>query len=182
MTESQTERKALHIQLKNFPRFIILLALAIVPIIIVLVLLYNALFPQAFWQSRELEQNQAKWGGQHITHYQMSVTILGYALDGKGMPLRVEVKDSKVISVVDSQGNNLPLVNDPDTSFFYPETFTIPGLFSYAHQTIWKKLPFINISYDPALGYPTSIYVDPYREPCCQDFQIEIQDFQVLPQ
>jgi len=154
---------------------------AIGMIVVLIILIYNGLFPKAYWQSRDLDQNQAKWESQNINNYQISVTFLGYASYGIHMPFRAEVKDGKVISLVDSVGNNVTPADIPDTRFRYSDSFTIQGLFSYAHRKIWEKPPVIDISYDPTFGYPEEIYVDPYVEPCCQDYTIEIQDFQVLP-
>ena len=52
--------------MKNYPSGF-LISLVIAAIVILLILIYNALFPKAYWQSRELEQNRAKWESQHIT-------------------------------------------------------------------------------------------------------------------
>src|SRR5262245_46004696 len=75
---------------------------------ILIVVGYNTLFSKESWQLRELEQNQAKWESQHITHYQMSIDYLGYASESAHTPIRVEVDDGKVMSVVDSLGNKVP--------------------------------------------------------------------------
>ena len=157
-------------------------------IIILILLIYNLLFPKAFWQSRELDQNQKKWESQNITHYQMSIDSRGYGYINDRMPLKVEVRDDKIISVVDSRGNNFSPANDPDFGPYYPDIFTIQGLFSYAHKTIWdnsyhtiwEKFPSIRVTCNPDLGYPEEIFVNPYPEPCCQDLTITVRDFQVL--
>ena len=149
-------------------------------ILILAVLIYNTLFPQAYWQSRELEQNRAKWESQHITHYQMSVHLPYSSMRDAPTPFIVEVRDGKVVSVVDALSQSVSPENDADFRYDF-QYFTIPGLFSYAYQTIWEKPPLIRVSYDLTLGYPDDIYVDPYTEPCCQDFYIGVQDFQVLP-
>jgi hypothetical protein len=81
---------------------------------------------------------------------------------------------------VDALGQSVSPVDDNDFRYYYPYAFTIPGLFSYAHQTFWEKPPEIVVSYDPTLGYPTSIYIDPSVEPCCQDFTFTVRSFQVL--
>ncbi len=149
-------------------------------IVILAALIYNTLFPEAYWQSRELDQNLAKWQSQHITHYRMSVHLPYSTMRASPTPFTVDVRDGKVVSVVDALGQRISSENDADFSYD-SQYFTIPGLFSYAYQTIWEKPPLIRVFYDPALGYPDSIYVDPYTEPCCQDFAIAVQDFQVLP-
>jgi hypothetical protein len=97
------------------------------------------------------------------------------------MPLTVEVKDGKAVSVVDVKGETVSPEDAENMERNYKYAFTIPGLFTIAHDWIFKDPPMVDVSYDTALGYPTSIYVDPYTEPCCQDFTFGVQDFQVLP-
>ena len=148
-----------------------------------IVILYITLFPEAFWQSRELDQNRAKWESQHITHYRMSLNLPYDDYSYDQMPLTVEVKDGKVISATDARGETVSPAGTIlvfSSPFDSPSAFTIPSLFSYVYKTIWEKPPEIDISYDPTLGYPKSIYIDPYTEPCCQEFSISVQDFQVL--
>ena len=162
-------------------RKLVILILVIGAIVVLISLIFNLLAPQinAYSQSSELEKNKAKWESHHITQYRMSVAFLGYGFNDNA--IWVEVKKGKVISLVDSLGNNVPPENIPDVGFRYPNAFTIPGLFSFAHQTILAKPNVLNISYDLTFGYPTDIYIDPYVEPCCQDSDIVVRDFQVLP-
>jgi hypothetical protein len=165
------------------PKYIVLILLGIGAIIVLIALIYNALFPKAFWQSRELKQNLAKWESQNITHYRMSLALVGYGYDYgyDRMPLTVEVTDNKVVSVVDAQGQRISPGKENPFYSIYPQAFTIPGLFTIAHDWFMETPPVINVSYDPTLGYPTSIYVDPYMEPCCQDFTYTVRNLQVLP-
>ena len=185
MTESQlpadsdpAQQNGLSAPAKSLPWFVALLVIG--GILVLIVLVYNALFPKAFWQSRELEHNRTKWESQHITHYRMSLDLDDPSPYENRMPLTVEVKDGKLVSVVDAHGQSVSAENDDDFGY-EQQYFTIPGLFSFAYKTVWENPPEILISYDPALGYPASIYVDPYTEPCCQEYAIGVQDFQVLP-
>jgi hypothetical protein len=178
-----------HVSISKPKKFAyVLVVLEIGAIVILAILIYNTLFPKAYWRSRELErdravleQNWAKWNRQHITHYRMSLALLGYGYDFDRMPLTVEVKDGKAVSVVDVRGETVSPEDAENMEKNYQHAFTIPGLFSYGYQTFLEKPPGIQVYYDPALGYPTSIYVDPYTEPCCQDFTYTVRDLQVLP-
>ncbi len=183
MTESQHPEDSTPTSgqaMKNNPSGF-LISLVIAAIVILLTLIYNALFPEAYWQSRELEQNQAKWVSQHITHYRMSIDLPYSDPAYRRMPLTVEVKNDKVLWVVDAMGQSISPVDDKDFRYYYPYAFTIPGLFSYAHQTFWEKPPEIVVSYDRSLGYPDSISITPYVEPCCQEETYAVRDFKVLP-
>ncbi len=167
-----------------------IISLEIAAIVILLVLIYNTLAPflESYRQSRELEQekaeleqNHVKWESQHITHYRMSLE-LPYSSHNYGrMPMIVEVKDNKLVSVVDARGEIVSPADDDDTMHDYPQAFTVPGLFAIAGDWIRKKPPDMRVSYDPTLGYPTDIHIDPWMEPCCQDFDYIVKNLQVLP-
>ena len=65
------------------------ISLEIAAIAILLILTYNTLFPKPYWQSRELEQNLAKWESKNIRHYRMSVSIGCFCQFESRMPLEV---------------------------------------------------------------------------------------------
>ncbi len=188
MAESQNMKNVnpntenvMHVHAKGISRLVV--PLVIVVIIILIVTIYNGIFPEGYFKSREFEQNRALWESQHITHYRMSVN-LPYETTYYGqlpMPLIIEVKDGNVVSVIDAQGDKISNMDDGRSAYYYENYFTVPGLFSYVHKYYLEKPPSINVSYDPTLGFPDSIYINPYTEPCCDDFGIEIRDFQVLP-
>jgi hypothetical protein len=180
-TESTpTSRDAKSTESKGHQRFVVILVIGVT--LILIAVLYNVLFPKAFWQSRELEQNRLKWESQKITHYRISLflpTRIYYYYDR--MPISFEVKDGEVVLMLNALGETVLPGDLWYSAFFSPKTFTIPGLFSYADQIIWEKPPAIGITYDPSLGYPTEIYINPWVEPCCQDFSFKVNSFQVLP-
>ena len=128
-----------------------------------------------------LKQNRTKWESRHITHYRMSLGLPWSSDNVDRMPLVVEVKDNRVISVVDARGQTVSAAFDPDTEFYYPDLFSVPGLFSYATQEFDKQPPSVDVSYDPLLGYPTLISVDPYVEPCCEEYDVTVEKLQILP-
>ncbi len=77
-----------------------------------------------------------------------------------------------MISVADAQGKEVLSI---------AEVFTVPGLLSFAPQYYLVKPPSIKLACDPTLSCPNSIYINPYEELCCQDFEIAVQEFQFLP-
>lgn len=156
---------------------LIILWVGIGAVVIIIALILNVLRSQlnVFLQSSELKRNQAKWGSQHIPHYKMSLD-----LPFNNSLLTVEVKDGKVVSVVDALGETVNSTDLKSSNDYYPNVFTIPDLFSFLGHEILNKPPTITVTYDPNLGYPTSIYIDPWTEPCCEDFTITVQDFHTL--
>ena len=156
-------------------------ALVIGTILILLITFYYSRFPEGYFGLRKLEQSQAKWHGQNITHYKITVSFSGYGIY-KHMPWIIEVQNDNVISLVDTQGNTVVFPSRTNDAYDDARYFTVNALFSEVKQAYEDNALTIQVSFNSTYGYPESIYIDPYSEPCCQDYKIEIQDFQVLPQ
>ena len=157
-------------------------ALVVGAILVVIGLIYHSRYPFGYVNSRMFDENIAKWQALKIVHYRMSVNPpYDYSCYSQlSMPLTVEVKDNEVVSVVDAQGQIFSYSSDHSCGYYY-QFFTVPKLFSYVHQYYLKKPPLIQVSYDTKFGFPSSIYINPYTEPCCQEFRIDVRDFQTLP-
>ena len=121
----------------------------------------------------ELERNRAKWDNADIAHYRMVVDFSGYG-SYRQMPWTLEVQDDKAIYATGAQGNLVPIDD--------AARFTVAALFVRIGEAYQDRSPSIRISYDPTYGYPEDISINPYVEPCCQGYDIEIRDFQLLPQ
>ena len=121
----------------------------------------------------ELEKNRADWDSAHITHYKMVIDYSGYIAYDK-MPWTLDIQNEKVVSIINAQGNLVP-VNDSVRSL------TVTALFVDIEENYQCEAPSIRVSYNPTYGYPEDISINPYVEPCCQGYEIEIRDFQVLP-
>ena len=158
----------------------LILVLVIGAILVLIVMIYNSLFPEGYFKASELGQNQAKWESKHITHYRFVVDLPLYDNTTGRTPLTVEVKGDTAISVVDAKGATISPNDQADIAYDYSYALTVPRLFSYVNKQYLEKPPKIDVTYDPVPGCPASIYVDPYIEPCCQDFTITVRDFETL--
>ncbi len=125
------------------------------------------------WQA-ELTKNRAKWDSQHITHYRFQVA------PPDATPMIVEVKDGSLVSVVDIKGITYAVNASNKTLLDNSNFLTISDLFAYINDTYVRKPASMRVEYDPAMGYPTTIDVDPFVEPCCYDFTITVSNFHVL--
>ena len=123
----------------------------------------------------EFERNREKWYNAHITHYQMVVDFSGYgSYSYDQLPWTLEIRNDKIVSAINSQGNS---VQDIDSAHW----FIVSALFADIQKRYQYSAPSIQVSYNPTYGYPEHIAINPWSEPCCQDYEIEIQDFKVLP-
>jgi hypothetical protein len=131
---------------------------------------------------KTLQENRSKWESQNITHYLMTISLPADIGNYDAMPVTIEVKDGKMISIFDVNGLKISSdVNYFSTTFMYdPDEFTIPGLFSIIEKTYKNNPPEIDVTYDPKLGYPSNITVDPYVEPCCQKYSYEVLELKIL--
>ncbi len=184
--------------LSSWSVFWLVLAIFLVIVAVICIILFYYIF-QNYWQLNvfqsnypvtpefsppdfvtQLSEHQAIWASKNITHYRMSL-FLPYASSGFGRlsdPLSVEVKAGIVTSVIDGEGNQVPITQDEFASD--KELLTVPGLFRFIAEIFDQKPVSLQVWYDPVLGYPSSIDVDPYSEPCCQDYSIIVKDLQVL--
>lgn len=127
--------------------------------------------PQNF--ETELNTNREKWESSQITHYQLTVDFDGYGIFEQ-MPWTLEVRDNNIVSVTDTQGNKIQ-------DFYSDRDFTISGIFDDIQSRFQSKAPVIRVRYNSFFGYPEDVFINPYREPCCQDYEVIIRGFQVLP-
>jgi hypothetical protein len=158
-------------------RFVIV---SFVLLVVSVFLFYRALFPQGYLKSLELDNNLAKWESLHISNYQIKV-YLNEATSAHPGPWTIEVRDGKAVSVIDNNGADVDADEEAFSTYAAEYYFTIPGWFRYVKETYEMKPPEVQVEFNPTYGFPDSIYIDPYTEPCCQDFTITVEDFQILP-
>ena len=163
----------LRISSKKGAAYILVMLLEIGAIVALVLLIYNSFFTPAQRQARQLTQNLAKWERQNITHYRMSLTVGCFCesyFDGT-MPLRVEVRNESVVTVVDNKGRTVT----PGP------VMTVIALFRYAYGSITDPSKSTGVTYDPTLGYPISIGSGP-KNPIPDDWDsFTVEDFEILP-
>lgn len=126
-------------------------------------------------EQAELAQNQARWKRQNIPHYRFQL-----APPDNATPMIVEVKDGSLVSVVDIKGITHAVNAGNAILQHYANFLTIPDLFTYINKTYSGKPESMKVVYDPVLGYPTTINVSQFAEPCCQGITITVSNFHVL--
>jgi hypothetical protein len=122
-----------------------------------------------------LKENQQKWASQNISHYRFEVEI-GCNCPWRGlMPLKVEVKNSEVISMTDKDGQPIPAG--------YAETFnkaaSIEKLFAILDSAIGSASE-VNVEYNPEYGYPTKIGIIYSKMTTDNGIGYYVKNFEVL--
>ncbi len=130
-------------------------------------------------QLSQVGANSQKWESQAVRHYRMNVSILCFCAFRDRMPLTVEVKDGKLISVVDNKGQAVP-ADDPLRTMDDAQLLTVEGLFGYTRDAI-QRADETTVSYDPQAGYPVSISVDWIKMAMDDELGVQVSELQVLP-
>ena len=130
----------------------------------------------------DLKNNRAKWENKKIAHYRMVLNLPYSSGQYTRLPLTIEVKDGYPVLINDVNGKTVQSTDEDFAGEFFSgsEEFTIEGLFSIAEKTFLDNPPEITVTYDPEYGYPATIYVNPYKEPCCQEYSYDILSFEIL--
>lgn len=105
--------------------------------------------------ARVLQIQQARWRDRELTDYQFTLQIRVFAPPPANQPLRVTVRHEKVVKIV-SLNDNCELPLD-----IKPEVLTIDQLFATADRAIQQEVDRLAVTYDPDLGYPVQIEIDP---------------------
>ena len=125
------------------------------------------------------KRNQILWDSKSISHYTISVdlSVIGYDQS----PWIVEVETNKVVSITGANGKVISPSEITNYEGLSKKFLTIPGLFSFVEQTYREQRPMLRVEYDSTFGYPNNIYVDPWAEPCCQDYWLTVGKLHILP-
>jgi hypothetical protein len=102
-------------------------------------------------ERQRLEQARAQWRSQGITDYQFTFRRSCFCAPAAREPALVTVRQGAIVSV-ESVSNGAP--QDPALYF------TIEGLFDLLEDAIDGDADQLTASYDSALGYPASAFID----------------------
>lgn len=122
-----------------------------------------------------LAANREKWESQHITHYRFELHVSCFCAFRDQMPLTIEVKDGKVVSMIDSKGQ-------PVTQFgeLFDTYNTIDKLFAKLDAALNGEADSTTVEYDSAKGFPTSIYIDYIQEAADDEIGFTVSNLTAL--
>jgi len=127
--------------------------------------------------SRLLKQNEKKWTEQSQLfnqNYTYTIRIGCFCPDDITSPVNVLVMSGKTDSVVyESDGT-------PVTKDIFASIDTIEDLFIIIRKAINDKVDELEVEYDPILGYPTIINIDPIKTAVDEERGYTILDLAIL--
>jgi hypothetical protein len=104
-----------------------------------------------------LRQNEQKWAAQKIDNYQYTLRILCFCPQEITEPVVVEVRDG-----VTTSAN------------------TVNELFDIIRDAIAQKVSKLTVEYDPTLGYPKQITIDPIETAIDEERAYTVSDLTPL--
>lgn len=115
----------------------------------------DPLAPDA-WEDRGdlLERSRARWEDEGILAYRFTSVTSCECIAGFVGPVETEVRDGRIVAVTPLQGDE-PVPEEQWAAFH-----TIEELFDWIEEAIERPAYQFDVTYDPALGYPTRINLD----------------------
>ena len=141
--------------------------------ILILLILFMVFISACSPKNFELEKNQSKWQAADISHYRFSLMVGCFCAFSDKMPLSIEVKDGKIISMFYNDGT---VISDSDRMNF-SQYATIPTLFSFTKDVL-KKADEVNIQYNEKYGFPSSVQVDYIKNAADDELSLTVMNFQ----
>lgn len=120
------------------------------------------------------------WEEAGISHYRFELTLSCFCAFRDQMPLTIEVKDGKVVSMTGVDGE--AIASDDINYEFFLQYATIDALFTKIETA--KADPEageVTVTYDPTLGYPVDAAIDYIELAADDEMYFTISGFEALP-
>ena len=142
---------------------------------LLIVTLIFALALSACGGRSELDSNRATWNEQGITHYRFDLTISCFCPFREVMPVKVEVKDGKIVSMTDVNGQPLP----EEFRSSFEEAGTMEAIFGLAEKYL-AEADKAEVTYDATYGFPSAIVVDQIEMAVDDEISYFVENFEAL--
>jgi hypothetical protein len=128
-----------------------------------------AFFPQpsARTLADDLKDAEARWAEKGPDSYQL--TMRDYCLCPFQEPVRATVKDGRVVSITTLDGAPA----DPSDVSFYP--LLVESAFKVVEDNLGAHS--INVAFDPDLGFPAQVSVDPDAQTNDDEINFDVSNF-----
>lgn len=121
----------------------------------------------------ELQLNRDRWSRTGVVSYRFTITRDCFCTPEMSGPVVIEVRAGEVISRTYEGGSAV----DPQFADLF---VTIPGLFGIVEDAILSQAAALSVRYDPELGYPRSIAIDPVAGVADDEVSYRVTGFAAL--
>lgn len=131
----------------------------------------------ALGNQSEIEQNQGKWQDANISHYRYNLSISCFCVFTQDMPLVIEVKDGKVVSMEFQSGKEI----DQSLLELFNKYATIDRVFAELKTDLNGAADEVIAKYDPTHGFPTEVTIDVNKQATDDELYLTLSNFEKLP-
>lgn len=122
------------------------------------------------WE-RDLAAAQARWQAAGILDYEMDLVRLCYCVQEHTMPVTVTVRGGEYVSLVYLDSGGVA-----DTTLFR-QYLTMDRIFTLLQDVVATEPAAFRAEYNPGLGFPVLVTVDPDRSVIDEEFTIQMLAF-----
>ena len=118
-----------------------------------------------------LASARSRWTSHHPSSYSFTRMQFCECLAGLARPIRITVTSGQITSAV--------FVDDqtPVGEPIHGTLQTIDAVFDKIEDALDQSADEVTVAYDPARGYPTSVFIDYSRQIADEEFDLRISDF-----
>lgn len=131
----------------------------------------------ALGSQSEIEQNQEKWQDAAISHYRYNVAISCFCVFSQDMPLLIEVRDGRVVSMEYQNGKEI----DPSLLELFNRYATIDRVLGEVKAGLNGAADEVIVKYDPTYGFPTEVTIDVEKQATDDELYLILSNFEKLP-
>ena len=142
-----------------------------------IILVVLALIVAACSTSSEYDQKLKQWTDAGVSHYRYDLVIGCFCPFSQDMPLTIEVKDGKVVSITNVEG---VLLDASNPSYqYYLEYATIDLLFAELKSEM-TEAEELTVVYDPQYGFPSEVWIDRFKLAVDDEMSLQVTNFEGL--
>jgi hypothetical protein len=126
--------------------------------------------------SSEVNSDQEKWQDANISHYRYELAISCFCIFAQDMPLVIEVRDGKAVSMEYKSGKEI----DPALLSEFQRYDSIDKIFAELEKAK-SEAERVEVTYDEKYGFPTQVTIDRAQQAADDELYLTISNFEVLP-
>ena len=145
-------------------------------LIVIALILAGCAAAFALGSQSELEQNQEKWQDAAISDYRYQLSIGCFCVFTQDMPLIIEVRDGKVVSMEYQNGNPI----DSSLLELFERYATIDRVFGEVKAGLNGAADEVIAKYDLTYGFPTEVTIDVQKQATDDELYLTLSNFEKL--
>ena len=123
----------------------------------------------------ESTSNRDKWTQANITHYRFQLTVGCFCAFTQQMPLTIEVKDGKIVSMTNNAGEAVAA----DMLATFDQYDTVERLFDFVEKA-QKDAAEVKVDYDSTHGFPAQVSIDYIKNAMDDELSLSVTNFEAL--